>query len=53
MILVAAPANDICEAGWLDWFNAELSLKRYWRGPRSQEVGGSGGGGGGGEGDFN
>ena len=25
--------------GWLNWCNAELSLKRYWRGPRSQEVG--------------
>ena len=23
----------------LDLSNAELSLKRYWRGPRSQEVG--------------
>ena len=25
--------------GWFDWFNAELSLKRYWRGPRSYGVG--------------
>ena len=25
--------------GWLKWFNAELSPKSYWRGPRSQEVG--------------
>ena len=25
--------------GWLSRFNAELSPKRYWRGPRSQEVG--------------
>ena len=25
--------------GWMNWFNAELSLKRYWRGPMSQEVG--------------
>ena len=25
--------------GWLDLFSAELSPKRYWRGPRSQEVG--------------
>ena len=25
--------------GWLDSFNAELSLKRYRQGPRSQEVG--------------
>ena len=25
--------------GWLNWFNAESSLKRYWRGPRSEEVG--------------
>ena len=24
---------------WLNLFNAELSLKRHWRGPRSQEVG--------------
>ena len=24
---------------WLNWFNAELSLKRYWQRPRSQEVG--------------
>ena len=23
----------------LNLFSAELSLKRYWRGPRSQEVG--------------
>ena len=53
--------------GWLHWFNAELSPKRYWRGPtESQEVGegggyiipnaalsvwGAGGGGGGGGGD--
>ena len=22
--------------GWLNWSNAELSLKGYWRGPRSQ-----------------
>ena len=27
---------------WLTLFNAELSPKRYWRGPRSQEVGGRG-----------
>ena len=26
-------------AGWLDLFNAELSPKRYWRGPKSQETG--------------
>ena len=25
--------------GWLNGFNTELSPKRYWRGPRSQEVG--------------
>ena len=25
--------------GWLNGFNAELSLKRYWRGQRSQDVG--------------
>ena len=25
--------------GWLNLFNAELSPKRYWREPRSQEVG--------------
>ena len=25
--------------GWLTWFNAELSPKRYWSGSRSQEVG--------------
>ena len=25
--------------GWLNLFNAELSPKRYWWGPRSQEVG--------------
>ena len=25
--------------GWLNVFNAELSPKRYRRGPRSQEVG--------------
>ena len=25
--------------GWLNLFNAELSPKRFWRGPRSQEVG--------------
>ena len=24
---------------WLNLFNGELSLKRYWRGPRFQEVG--------------
>ena len=29
--------------GWLHWFNAELSPKRYWRGPKSQEVGEEGG----------
>ena len=23
----------------LDWFKAQLSPKRYWRGPRSQEAG--------------
>ena len=28
---------------WLNEFNAELSLKRYWQGPRSQEVGEEGG----------
>ena len=27
--------------GWLNWFNVELSPKRYWRGPKSQEVGGT------------
>ena len=26
--------------GWLNVLNAELSSKRYWRGQRSQEVGG-------------
>ena len=26
----------------LNWVNAELSPKRYWRGPKSQEVGGRG-----------
>ena len=31
-------------------FKAELSLKSYWRGPRSQEVGGGGGEGGKGRG---
>ena len=25
--------------GSLNWFNAELPLKRYWRVPKSQEVG--------------
>ena len=25
--------------GCLNWLNAELSLKRHWQGPRSQEVG--------------
>ena len=25
--------------GWLNLFNTELSVKRYWRGPRAQEVG--------------
>ena len=24
--------------GWLNWFNAELSPERYFRGPRSHEV---------------
>ena len=24
---------------WLNWFNAELSAKRCWQGPISQEVG--------------
>ena len=28
---------------WLNWFNAELSPKKYWWGPRSQEVGEEGG----------
>ena len=28
---------------WLNWFNAEFSPKRFWRGPRSQEVGEEGG----------
>ena len=28
-----------CYTGWLNLFNAELSPKRYWRGPRSQELG--------------
>ena len=28
--------------GWLNVFNAELSPKRLWRGPGSQEVGGEG-----------
>ena len=42
MIFVAAPAKDICEAGWLNWFNAELSLKRY-----CSEIPGGGGQGGG------
>ena len=28
---------------WLNLLNAELSLERYWRGPRSQEVVGLGG----------
>ena len=32
--------------GWLDLFNAELSLKRYWRVLRSQELCVCGGGGG-------
>ena len=27
------------EVVWLNVFNAELSPKRYWRGPRSPEVG--------------
>ena len=26
-------------ANWLDLLNAELSPKRYWQGPRTQEVG--------------
>ena len=25
--------------GLVNWFHAELSRKRYWRGPKSQEVG--------------
>ena len=29
--------------GWLNWFNAELCTKRYWRRPRSQEAGDEGG----------
>ena len=29
---------SVCWFGWLHMFNAELSLKRYWRGQRSQEV---------------
>ena len=28
---------------WLSLFNADLSLKRYWLGPKSQEVGEVGG----------
>ena len=28
---------------WLNMFNAELSPKRYWWGPKSQEVGEEGG----------
>ena len=31
--------DQTSEIGWLKGFNAELSPKRYWRGPRSQEVG--------------
>ena len=33
----------VCVGGggvlWLNWFNAELSPKRYWLGLRSKEVG--------------
>ena len=25
--------------GWINWIEAKLSPKRYWQGPRSQEVG--------------
>ena len=25
--------------GWLNVFTAELTLKRYWQGPRFQEIG--------------
>ena len=33
-------SDEFCVlVGWLKWFNAELSPTRYWRGPRSQEVG--------------
>ena len=33
-------------AAWLNMFNADLFPKRYWRGPRSRDVGAGGGGGG-------
>ena len=33
------PPGDTQIEIWLDLFNAELSPKRYWRGPGSQEVG--------------
>ena len=42
-----------CLFGWLNVFNAELSLKTYRRGPISQEMEEAGGGGGGrGGGDY-
>ena len=27
-----------CFLVWLNWFDAELSPKKYWRGPKSQEM---------------
>ena len=40
--------------GWLNMFNTELFPKRYWWGPRSQDVGWveGGGGAGGARGDY-
>ena len=36
---VAKTLTLVCVFGWLNGFNAELSPKRYLRGPISQEVG--------------
>ena len=45
---------EVLQAGavkGLNFFNAELSRKRYWWGPRSKDMGGGGGGGGDGKGE--
>ena len=34
--------GELDDTGCCQLFNAELSLKRYWQGPESQEVGGVG-----------
>ena len=51
LLFFAGPHGNLCQphlmqgkyglrlAGWLNLFNAELSPKRYWRGPKSQALG--------------